>query len=147
MKNATQEKDDHGKSQALAQLASIKTLVKNLLLAEKHGAQGKDECGTEFERAESDIHDDALSVEMRTDWHSLSDNENKPTEFRILLCTGGPAVQIIGELNQYQEPDQARIEYQDWFTPWTPLTDLSEKDEKTLLRYCQCFYFGGENGA
>ncbi|MDR6858912.1 hypothetical protein J2W96_005244 [Variovorax guangxiensis] len=39
-------------------------------------------------------------------------------EFEILLCTGGPTVRIVGDLDHHGEPDRARIEYQDWFEPW-----------------------------
>jgi hypothetical protein len=48
----------------------------------------------------------------------------KPSEFMILLCTGGPAVRIRGELDRYSEPEKPRIEYQDWFTPWQTLPDV-----------------------
>jgi len=61
-------------------------------------------------------------------------------EFTILLCTGGPAVRIIGELNEHQEPESARIEYQDWFTAWEDMPLTSEQQEK-VLTYCRQFYF------
>jgi hypothetical protein len=40
-------------------------------------------------------------------------------EYRILLCTGGPAVQITGNLSSYNEPAAATLQHQDWFLPWT----------------------------
>jgi hypothetical protein len=66
-----------------------------------------------------------------------------PEEFEILLCTGGPAVRIVGTLDQHNEPASARIEYQDWFTPWTPWRSRAANAEGILLAYCQTFYFGG----
>ena len=84
--------------------------------------------------------DNALSVETRTDW-STNPYDNEPAEFRILLCCGGPSVEIQGELNEYGEPSYAWIQYQDWGTPMTRL-DISPNDWDTLLTYCNVFYFG-----
>lgn len=93
--------------------------------------------------ARQTIQEDALSVEVRSDWHTPGDSEDsKPTEFRILLCTGGPAVQIIGELNEHFEPDRARIQHQDWGTPWTEIFGLDASQVEALLTYCRQFYFG-----
>lgn len=91
------------------------------------------------EDAEERIQDDALSVEVRSDWRSVGDADDGPTEFRILLCTGGPAVRIRGELNEYREPVRAWLEYQDWGTPWTQYFGA---DADTLLAYARRFYFG-----
>jgi len=92
------------------------------------------------EDAERRILEDALSVEVRSAWRTLRDNP-VDAEFRILLCTGGPAVQIRGELDSYGEPCRAWLEYQDWGTPWiTRTNDIG--DEMALLEYARCFYFG-----
>lgn len=102
----------------------------------------KDADGCESEDAARErIQNDALDVQVRSDWHSVGDEDgSKPSEFSILLCTGGPAVRIRGELNNYSEPCRAWVEYQDWFTPWTEL--VSPCEQSTLLAYCQQFYFG-----
>ena len=104
------------------------------------------ECTNEDD-ARQRIHDDPLSVEVRADWHNVGENP-EPSEFCILLCTGGPAVRIVGDLDENKEPSRARIEYQDWGTPWTELVDMSS-DATTgadardaLLTYCRAFYFG-----
>ncbi len=91
------------------------------------------------ENAEQRIHEDPLSVEVRSGWASSKD-EFEPEEFCILLGTGGPATRIIGELNNGQ-PSRARLQVQDWFTPWTDYRgDKISSDD--LLTYCSCFYFG-----
>lgn len=96
------------------------------------------DCENEDEARER-IQEDALSVEVRSDWQSAGETL-EPSEFMILLCTGGPACRIVGELDQYNQPCRAWIEYQDWFTPWTELVDgVSHSD---LLTYSQQFYFG-----
>ena len=81
-----------------------------------------------------------LEVAIRTDWHSL-DVDSTETEYKILLCTGGPVVRIIGELGEYNDPQTARIEYQDWGTPWTELYTDSDEDA-AMLTYARQFYFG-----
>lgn len=83
------------------------------------------------------IQEDPLSIEVRSSWVSLGDVLSAD-EFRILLCTGGPAVQIVGELDR-REPVRAWLEYQDWGTPWTHYFGA---DSDTLLTYCREFYFG-----
>lgn len=92
------------------------------------------------EDAEQRILEDALSVEVRSDWHAPGD-DNEPSEFRILLCTGGPAVQIRGELDNYREPCRAWLEFQDWGTPWTERVNR-EGDQDALIEYASRFYFG-----
>lgn len=82
-----------------------------------------------------------LSIQVRSDWHTPSDEDSsKPSEYEILLCTGGPACRIIGDLDRGQ-PDTARLEYQDWFTPWKPLLPLADGEHDALLIYAQSFYF------
>lgn len=121
--------------QALAQLESIREMVAAL----------KAEDDDEAEKAREAIQEDPLSVEVRSRWMELRDWGNKeqgaPAEFKILLCTGGPAVQIIGELNEHADPEKPRLQHQDWGTPWTDVR-LSAEDAETLLAYCREFYFG-----
>lgn len=87
------------------------------------------------------IDEDPLSVEVRGDWHTPGDkDEDGPSEYRILLCTGGPAVQIVGDLDRYNQPSSARLMHQDWFKPWTEVIDGVA--QSTLLKYASCFWFG-----
>lgn len=86
------------------------------------------------------IQENPLSIEVRSGWRGIGDKPDGPVEFKILLVWGGPAVQIVGELNNY-EPSSPRIEYQDWGTPWTELR--GDINREALLTYCQQFYFGG----
>lgn len=112
--------DEHASEQARAQYDSIVELLD--------------------EGDEDAITENALEVCVRSDWHSPGDGDsNKPSEYYILLCTGGPAVRIIGGLNQYGEPDSATLEYQDWGTPWEPFYPA---EESVLLEYSRYFFFG-----
>lgn len=94
------------------------------------------------DNARQRIEEDALSVEMRGAWYGYGTepaDAAKPVEFKILLATGGPAVQIRGELNEHGEPGRAWLEVQDWGKPWT---QYFKADRDTLLTYARCFYFG-----
>ncbi len=92
------------------------------------------------EKAREAITEDPLSVQVRSDWHSPGVDSGN-AEYRICLCTGGPAVQIIGSLDEHGEPETAEIQYQDWFTPWIDYT-TDEEEDQSLLTYAQQFYFG-----
>ena len=92
----------------------------------------------DWEDAQRRIHEDALSIEVRTGWYSIGARPDS-FEFNILLTTGGPAVRIMGELDDNREPARAWLEIQDWGTPWTRYYDASQA---VLLAYARCFYFG-----
>ena len=137
MKYATKQKpeEDRAADQAKAQLGSIIEMVEALKAAED----------SDNEQAREDamqtINEDPLSVEVRSDWHSPGDTENsKPSEYRILLCWGGPAVQIVGDLGEYGEPESATLQYQDWFTKWADYP-LTSEQEQVVITYAQQFYF------
>ena len=63
------------------------------------------------------------------------------TGYSILLCTGGPAVRIIGDLGGYDEPESAEIQAQDWGTGWEYLR-MTEEEETALMWFVNLFYFG-----
>lgn len=88
------------------------------VLSELNNEPGSDGYCRRVEEAEQRIREDALSLEVRSGWVGLGE-EMVLEEFSILLGTGGPAYRIRGTLNQYGEPDRARLEVQDWGKPWT----------------------------
>lgn len=142
MTNTATKEENHGLDQAKAQLRSIIEMVEALNDAKRIDRIAGD-CENEIEEAQRRIQEDPLSVEVRSDWHSpaAADYERHISEYRILLCTGGPAVQIIGELSQFGEPESARLQHQDWFKPWTDYP-LTKEEEESVLQYAQQFYFG-----
>lgn len=110
------------------------------LIAE-HTADGTidpDDFEFDEDEARQAIEDDALEILMRSDWKSYQDDW-EAGEYMILLSTGGPACRIVGELRNGQ-PHTARLEHQDWFTPWTELID--GVDHQALLTYARVFYYG-----
>jgi hypothetical protein len=128
---ATNEQEDHGRSQAKAQLESIQEMVKNL----NHGPE------SDREEALQTIHDDALEVTIREGWKPPGGEPYGGVTYKILLCTGGPAVQIVGDLDEWSQPESARLEYQDWYTPWQQY-QTSDDEEQDLIFYAATFYFG-----
>jgi len=127
---ATDKDQERAKDQARAQLDSIIELVKAL-------EKGEDVDGQDPQEA---IREDPLSIQVRSNWHAPGD-EARAGEYEILLCTGGPACRIVGDLNEHQEPESASIEYQDWFTPWESYP-INSDEVKALLAYAGQFYYG-----
>jgi hypothetical protein len=136
----TTEKN-HAIENALGHLESIRALV-----ARQTAADG---CPDDAEGSiEQDFDEYPLSVEVRSGWQTVGD-ELTPAEYLILLTTGGPALRIVGQLGRYNEPENARLEWQDWGTPWTELhaseflADLKPSEADDILRtFAQHFYFG-----
>ena len=123
---------DTAKGQAQAQLESIRGMVKAM-------EDGEEWEGMDPEEA---IAEDPLEIAIRADWHSPGDEADMDLEYKILLCTGGPAARIIGGLDQWKQPNSVALEYQDWGTPWTELWTDSDEDA-AMLTYARQFYFGG----
>jgi len=94
----------------------------------------------EIEQTKESILNSALSVEFRSGWTS-NPNELEIEEFKILLTWGGPALRVIGELNQYKEPENIKMQFQDWGTFWTDF-EITENQQEALNWFCNCFYFG-----
>lgn len=140
MNTATDPTCDSEK-QARAQVASIVEMLE----AYDRAAESDDVVKFDGEELTADeiierMQENALAVEIRPGWRMVGQTESEADmEFAILLCTGGPAVRIIGDLDRWNEPDRARVQHQDWVTPWTELFDY---DRDAVLRYCQFFYFG-----
>ena len=160
----TQTDTERAESQARSQLESIIEMVKRLEhcqncdgedceLTDKEIIEGNLYCYTEGQEVTEEdrenyhdedksrevINEDPLSVQVRSGWAN-SPEEMEAEEYEILLCTGGPACRIVGDLDR-GEPDRARIEYQDWFTPWIELVDITSKEREALLTYSRQFYF------
>ena len=131
----TSTKENHALTNCMSHLESIKEDYRNYKEAESN-----DDYEAQDEIRES-VLNSALSVEFRSGWYSSLDDELIPEEFKILLSWGGPALRIIGELDNYG-PVNPKLQYQDWGTFWTDL-EITEDQQKALNWFCNCFYFGG----
>jgi hypothetical protein len=131
MKTETNDQD-HAKQQGQAQYDSIRALVADLHEDRAH-----------YEDKLNAIYEDPLTVLVRSDWYAPGAEIGKPEEFEILLCTGGPAVRLIGTLDQHGQPETVTMQVQDWFQPWTDFQpDTGNDGDGVLLAYARCFWFG-----
>jgi hypothetical protein len=136
--NTNETPKSHAEKQALAQYRSICLLLDAIDFDYASYAE-MDDIDNADDAADR-LREDALEVQVRTDWHDYGSTDTEtPTEFYILLCTGGPAVRIIGELDEHGKPSRAWLEYQDWGTPWTHL--YIEGSNDVLCRYAS-YYLG-----
>jgi hypothetical protein len=121
--------DDRAIAQARAQLNAICELV---AAHDDAREKGKDET-----HALEAIQEDPLAISVRSDWQ-VPGSRFQAAEYQILLCSGGPACRIIGDLDG-EQPATAYLEYQDWFRPWREFETTSTEAE-ALIEYARCFY-------
>ena len=119
---------DNSRHQAEVQLATIKEMLQAV-------ANATDD---EREAAEQAIYDDPLAVDVRSGWVNVWTTEFEPVEYRVLLCAGGPAVQLEGELDDRNQPYNVQLQHQDWFEPWQTVP-LNAEDTEALLTYVRYF--------
>ena len=130
----TTTKENHALNNAIGHIESMVEYFKK----DKHFFDIKD-YDSQDELRES-VLNSALSVEFRSGWYSSPEDETKAEEFKILLSTGGPALIVIGELDDYG-PVNPKLQFQDWGTPWIDF-EITEDQQKALNWFCNCFYFG-----
>ena len=148
----TTKKEAHAITNAKGELEKIKELYRKFKKEEEFESWG--ECRSVWnwtsDGIQEEARNEALSVEFRSGWSSNLESM-EPEEFKILLSTGGPACQVKGNLDQYNQATDIEIQYQDWGTPWEPLqlnctyADKSPNitsDYEALEWFCNCFYFG-----
>ena len=141
----TTEEKNHARDNALAWLESIADMLERYGVDEDKTNEEGDviETADEIrEKAQTEIEESPLSVQVRGGWGDPgSDDLGDPVEFEILLSTGGPALRIRGDLDEYKQPSRAYLQFQDWGTPWTDFFG-TEQDRKNLLEFAQVFYYG-----
>jgi|SRR5690554_941608 len=91
------------------------------------------------EDVEQAIQEKPLSIEVRSGWAS-SFHDFTPNEFRIVLCTGGPHVEIRGDIGLHGEPQDVKVFYADWAEKGE--YSLSVEEREAVTEFCQQFYFG-----
>ncbi|WBC28623.1 hypothetical protein TPMD04_69 [Thiohalocapsa phage LS06-2018-MD04] len=97
---------------------------------------------TDFDEIRERVTERALSVEVRLDWHAPAQPDSR-REYRILLTTGAPYLQIAGRLSSWYEPETAKIQWRDWELHWSDykpdgLTNLNT----ALFWFLSLFEFG-----
>ena len=128
--------NDKAKEQAKIQIDGIVELIGKLVNLTS------DETETQMDDLRAEIYGSVLSIRVRTDWHTLGDPEDyRPIEFELLLCTGGPAVKICGDLDQNYRPSDPEVWYQDWYTLWELYTGITPIEQQSLKLFCEEFCF------
>jgi hypothetical protein len=84
------------------------------------------------------VQEDPLEVQVREDWHGIGEDA-EAAEYMILITTGGPALRMIGRLQDY-EPESVRLQHQDWGTNWTEY--FPEQSDDALIWYATQFCWG-----
>lgn len=92
------------------------------------------------EDAEEAINEMPLSIEVRSAWTTLDEGKLTPAEYRIVLCTGGPHVELVGDLDSHNEPERVRVLYKDWDCHG----ELFDFDRDTVLQFAQFFQYSIE---
>ncbi len=145
----TTEKKNHAEQNAEGHAETILELYRAHKALTEDGAEAVEFEGYEY--ADADLireraQETALSVEVRGGWRTPgADADNSAEEFRILLTTGGPALQITGDVDEHGQPDNPRLMVQDWGTPWTeyrPDCYAADDYDDAMAWYLSCFYFG-----
>jgi hypothetical protein len=122
---------DHAIANAKAWLESIREMV--AALDSEDGAR---------DEAAQRIRESVLSVEVRDGWRRPDEDQRAPAEFSILLTTGGPALRLRGDLDDWCEPEAPfRLQWQDWGTPWTDY-EMTRDDTLACAAFARCFWFG-----
>ena len=130
----TTTKENHALNNAIGHIESMVEDFKK----DKHFFDIKD-FKSQDELRES-ILNSALSIQFRSGWETFKE-DFKPTEFKILLSWGGPALRVIGEISENFAVNP-KLQYQDWGTPWIDF-EITEEQQDALNWFCNCFYFGG----
>ena len=139
----TEDRYAHARQNAKAWAEEIIRLYKEWI-SDRETNEGK----RTSEEIEDECREMPLSLLVRSGWYDPSHfplkEDKQPSEYEILLSTGGPALRIIGDLDN-GKPDSARLEIQDWGVPWQEAngTDIDYAELDTaLLWFAGHFYYG-----
>jgi len=134
------EARNHAIQEARAHLDAILELVTAIECARANGYSTFDGEEMSLDELEERAQEWPLSVLVRSGWISPG-GEMRASEYEVLLCTGGPAVRIRGDLSEHCEPETLRLECQDWFISWDQVS-INSGEAEALLRFVGLFYFG-----
>ena len=138
------DEDNHALRNAQAHIAMyVDAYAKSLAFGdgEDHEVEIDGETFRDASVIQERMQEGALSVEVRDDWYVPGGKDGGPTEFRVLVSTGGPAFRIIGDLDQNGQPTDVRAEHQDWGTLWIEV-ELSNEEQEAVDWFAGLFYYG-----
>lgn len=134
----SEDKYEHARSNAAGWLSSIEEMNE----AHESARDNETFSGDRSEETERAIHESILSVQVRSGWFNpgerVARETSQPEEYELLLTTGGPALRIIGHLDEHCQPRTAELQMQDWGVPW----ERYPAPEATLLKFASVFWYG-----
>ena len=142
MTTSQQKKENHALNNAIGHIKSMVEYFETGSYIESCNPTSQEQ-EEKLEEIRESILNSALSVEFRNGWYSdlyHLKGVTEPIEFKILLSWGGPALRIIGEIEENYAVNP-KLQYQDWGTPWIDF-EITENQQKALNWFCNCFYFG-----
>ena len=143
MTTSQQKKENHALNNAIGHLKSMVENFEEISYLNSLNPTTEEQ-ENRIEEITQEVLNSALSLEFRSGWYSsLYDRVRigEPEEFKILLTWGGPALRVIGEIEENYAVNP-KLQFQDWGTPWTDL-EITEDQQDALNWFCNCFYFGG----
>lgn len=84
---------------------------------------------------------DAGDDEARETLDGMAYGISKQVKYYVTLAGGGPAARLAVEVDEDGDIEDAWLEYQDWFTPWTP---APEQDPEIVKRFAAMVGYYGE---
>ena len=141
----TKKSHDEEVNRAEQNAAAWAESITAIIAAMEKADDERDETTADGETHDADgwreyIQEMPLEISVRGHWHTPGEKP-EDDEFLILLSTGGPALRIVGDLDRYNKPENPRLQYQNWGTPWTDYGTDGDEDE-AMQRFCACFFFG-----
>lgn len=84
---------------------------------------------------------DAGDDEARETIEGMAYGVSKQVTYYVTLAGGGPAARLAVQVDEYGDVEDAWLEYQDWFTPWTV---APEQDPELVKRFAELVGYYGE---
>lgn len=141
----------YGYDQAKAQYEEIEAVIKaynidwdeydDLLYADCDGLSEEDQARLEYlteaandygdrDEVERAIFETPLSVEFRSGWTSDRHEAAQIEQYKIVLCCGGPHVEIRGDMGTYG-PENARI----YYASVSGSGEYADTDDEVLMQF------------
>lgn len=113
-------------------------------IAKLYAKHQQADCSLETDELKEEARAECQCVQVKSCWRTI-DERNEPWEpevYRLQIDLGGPAMQVTGQLDRFNEPASAVVEVQDWFKPWTEITTTTPDQDAALLWFASLFYYG-----
>lgn len=105
----------------------------------QEGKKYSDNVIKDMERILNNSYDEDRAEENQQEIMNYGLSLSKTTTINYLISYGGPSFRIQIELDEDNEIQVIRPQYQDWFTTWITL-ETTEEQDKTLEQFVEVSY-------